>query len=292
MSEQDYLLQQAELRRVQEETARATQSISNLSGGPGVNPSRSEGGNLVPQPFEHQAALSLVNNQIALMKEQLNAQKLLQRESKIASEKAKHSEPQIKRAMEKLFTFLYKVEDCSEELDQISALPVCADNADIFYNSLNSVSQLLVSLRSEIFTEIQMSKMASASPYKWLTVKQFETDTIFHGEKAEELTKKYRSAEFAAARVLRTMRGSRGGGRVGGRFSGRSTRWSDPSPRPTTHTHNSGDSTQNNLSQLLALAGSLNFNRPKHNSSFSGICYNCGQPGHIAGKCTNPKKQN
>ena len=100
------------------------------------------------------------------MKQQLVAQKVMQRESKISSEKAKHAEPHV--------------EDCKEELDSLNEVPFTVENKQTFFSGFNTISGILDSLQSKISTEIEMSKIASTSQYKWMTVNQLETDAIFN----------------------------------------------------------------------------------------------------------------
>ena len=106
---------------------------------------------------------AVFKQQMAVMKQQLVAQKVMQRESKINSKKAKHSEPQIKRALEKLFTFSHDVEDWKEELDSLNEVPFTVENKHTFFSGFNTISGILDSHQLKISTEIEMSKIANIS---------------------------------------------------------------------------------------------------------------------------------
>ena len=99
------------------------------------------------------------------------------------------------------------------------------------------------------------NKIASKAQFGWRTVKYFEADSLFKGDNAEALTKKFKNAEYQAGKAI--VRGQ-GQGRGGySRFNPYS--WGE--------------------------------GRGASASTFAGKpCFECGLKGHFRRHCTTKKK--
>ena len=137
---------------------------------------------------------------------QCDAIKSMAREAEKKAEIAKHKSPQIKRSMDFLLDAKFEVSDAKELIEK-----AISHDGDI-YSILCSLAEKMNTISDKVDSEILANRIASKATYGWKTVKCFETDSLFQGEDAEALTKKFKQAEFQASKdSFRGRRGGRGG---------------------------------------------------------------------------------
>ena len=213
--------------------------------------------------------LAILQANQASLKSQYQAIKDMAREAEKKAEVAKFSSPQLKRSVNFLLDSKFVVTDAKEVLEQVAT----AEAASI-PNLLSSLSEKLANLEEKLDAELLANRMAGKSSFGWRTVKFFETDNLFKGEDAEALTKKFKSAEFQAAKAS-----FRGRNRGRDRFQPYQQHQQQQQPQPQRFTR--WDSRFPRSVGKPATAAGPSADRP---------CFNCKGTDHFVAQCPNPKK--
>ena len=208
--------------------------------------------------------------QIELLSAQTRAMKIQARNGEKSGEISKHKSPQVKRSLGFLFDMKHGLEDINEIVDSFTEVenPMIESTRDAFMQVANCVKIL----KSQVDSEMLANKMASKSQYGWKTVKCFESDSLFKGleDKDEEAnTKKFKAAEFQAARELKSVK--KGPARA--RLSRFSPYWGSQANASTS-------SSSSSVSKPATTAGGAVANN-------IGPCFKCLMPGHIKKFCPN-----
>ena len=206
--------------------------------------------------------------QVDLLAAQTKAMKIQARKGEKTGKISKHKSPQVKRSLGFLFD-TKGLEDINEILCIVSEVQNLS--GDTVKEAFLQISECVNQMNSQVNSEMLANKMASKSQYGWKTVKCFETDSLFKGlnDKDEEAsTKKFKAAEFQAARELKSVKkGPRS----------RLSRFSPYYGAPATGSNpTSTPSTSSGATKPATTVGNA-----------VGPCFKCKLPGHIQKYCPN-----
>ena len=198
---------------------------------------------------------------------QCDAIKKMAREAEKKAEIAKHKSPQIKRSMDFLLDTKFKVSDAKDLLEK-----AVSGEGDI-YSVLCLLDSKLDELAEKVESEITANRIASKATFGWKTVKCFESDSLFQGADAEALTKKFKAAEYQAAKE--SFRSRRGRGSYGGKASFHPYSYSNQNSRFSSAGRGGFTQTTTGPAATITSGSSAN----------SKSCYGCGLEGHMVKYC-------
>ena len=220
-------------------------------------------------------SMSYFKKEIAKLKrENFNAHK--------SAEVGKHKSPQIKRSLDVLMTLQYNMNVLSEAFDRSYA--GLKGDAPLDVEDLNIVKENIVEIKKDIENEIMANKIASKSKYKWRTVKFMNHDSLFTGDDAEAMTKRFRFAEKDAGR---------GGFNNRGRFNNAGTgRGSFNNGAGSSGRGGGFSGGASGFSGVSLNRGGNSGGRRFINNRVDEGCFECGLEGHIKKYCPKLAKNN
>ena len=242
----------------------------------GVNTGNAGGGVNVGQRVAPDSQVFYVDNvhvlalkmQQAKLQQQCDAVKVMARDAEKKAEIAKHKSPQIKRSVDFLLEAKFDITDAKELIEK-----AVSGDGELF-DVLSSLSIKLDSIDNKVDAELLANRIASKANFGWKTVKCFETDSLFQGPDAEALTKKFKQAEFQAAKSsFRGRRGGRGG-----------------YPRANFHPYQAANArSDGRYPPVRAAFGPPSATVTSSTGGGSKPCYGCGLEGHQIKFCPTKK---
>lgn len=153
---------------------------------------------------------------------------------------------------------------------------------------LGKLAEMIDDFKSTINSELLANKIASDSQHGWWTVKYYEANPLFEGDKADEETKKLFAAQMRAGREIRKMKSNSRGGykNVGHRFGNKNNHFGGFDNGGGAG--GSGYSGGGGGSRGAGSSG-VPFGRGGYNNVAPVkpviICYKCHKPGHNQYQC-------
>ena len=135
-------------------------------------------------------------------------------EAKVSAEVNKHRSPQIKRSLQHLMTLEFLNDNIMQVFNRLQE--AVQNGEQVHFDDFKTIEDGMKEMSVLMKDEIMYNQMASKSRFGWRTVKFFVNDNLFEGERADELTKKFRQAEINAGKPNPKRQRFNNGGFQGG----------------------------------------------------------------------------